>query len=355
MNILKFEGVSKEDKNTTLIDDIYFTLDKGQSIAIKCTEEIALTMMDMILGNMIPSKGSILLEDMTPKEYIKTNKQNIAVIYKEEGFYERLNIIDYLKFFHGLYDSDTDLEDVMARFALLDIAKNKIGSLTYSEKKRVSFARTFISMPNILLIQEPTLNLDRQSNRIIRENIIHMKSLGITILAFSIALEDTILLDGDSYTLNENGLKPIESEIDNGKDNQKEVPDEIQKETESKETNEIELPNIKIDKIPTKIDDKIILFNPMEINYIETLDGCCYINVGTEKFQCSLTLSNLEERLKHIGFFRCHRSYLVNLQRVREVITWTRNSYSLILDDKNKSSIPLSKGRMEELKQILNL
>ncbi len=71
-------------------------------------------------------------------------------------------------------------------------------------------------------------------------------------------------------------------------------------------------------------------------------------------FVCALTLSeSLEARLTGFRFFRCHRSYLVNLQRVREVITWTRNSFSLILDDERKSSIPLSKGRMDELKGVI--
>ncbi len=36
-------------------------------------------------------------------------------------------------------------------------------------------------------------------------------------------------------------------------------------------------------------------------------------------------------------------------------LIWTRNSYSLILDDKKKSTIPLSKGRIEEPKRILNI
>lgn len=342
---LSVEGISKEDRNITLVDNLNFQLEKGQSMIIKCSEEITLLLMDMILGKVIPSKGNIYIEEKTPYDYMKKFKQNIAVIYKEEGFYERLSIKDYLQFFHGLYHSNVDLKEVMRRFALLDIANNKISSLNYSQKKRVSFARVLISEPKILLIQEPTLNLDRQSSLLIRESIVYMTSLGITILAFSISLEDTILLEGDSYILNEKGLNPIENESE----------DEHNGESQSDQSHELESPHFKIDKIPAKIDDKIILFNPMEINYIETLDGLCYINVGKEKFPCSLTLSSLESRLKYFGFFRCHRSYLVNLQRVREVITWTRNSYSLILDDKDKSSIPLSKGRMDELKQILDL
>ena len=66
-------------------------------------------------------------------------------------------------------------------------------------------------------------------------------------------------------------------------------------------------------------------------------------------------MNELEERLLPYGFFRCHRSYIVNLQKVREVITWTRNSYSLVLDDRAKSNIPLSKGKMAELKEMIGL
>jgi ABC-2 type transport system ATP-binding protein len=59
--------------------------------------------------------------------------------------------------------------------------------------------------------------------------------------------------------------------------------------------------------------------------------------------------------LRSYGFFRCHRSYIVNLQKVREVVTFTRNSYSLVLDDARKSSVPLSKTKMAELKEMMGI
>ena len=80
-----------------------------------------------------------------------------------------------------------------------------------------------------------------------------------------------------------------------------------------------------------------------------------HLHIKGEGFPTTFTLNELEERLQHFGFFRCHRSYIVNLQKVREVITWTRNSYSLILDDEKKSNIPLSKTKMAELKGMLGL
>ncbi|MCM1991818.1 LytTR family transcriptional regulator DNA-binding domain-containing protein [Oceanirhabdus seepicola] len=344
MSRLLIEGIWKDERNLTLIEDLNIRVEEGQSIAIKCSEEIALLLINIILGKIIPPKGKVFIEKIINYQYINKNKNNIAVIFREEGFYERLSIKDYLLLFHKIYNSKLDLKEVMRRFALLDMANSEINTLTYSQRKRISFARALISNPKILLIQEPTLNLDRESTLIIRESIPYMNSLGISILAFSVSLEETILLEGDSYTLDEKGFTFYESDFEDEQISNEDV-----------ESEEILKPSFKIDKIPAKIDEKIILFNSIEINYIETLNGVTYINVGKEKFPCSYTLSKLEERLEHSGFFRCHRSYLVNLQKVREVITWTRNSYSLILDDKNKSSIPLSKGRIEELKHILNL
>ncbi len=52
------------------------------------------------------------------------------------------------------------------------------------------------------------------------------------------------------------------------------------------------------------------------------------MHVREGDYVCAMTLSEREARLTGFGFFRCHRSYLVKLQRVREVITWTRNSCS---------------------------
>lgn len=112
---------------------------------------------------------------------------------------------------------------------------------------------------------------------------------------------------------------------------------------------------LRFEKIPAKVNEKIILFDPTEIVLVESNEGISNLHVNGEVFPCSITLNDLSERLQPFGFFRCHRSYIVNLQKVREVITWTRNSYSLILEDSKKSSVPLSKGKLNELKNIIGI
>lgn len=54
-------------------------------------------------------------------------------------------------------------------------------------------------------------------------------------------------------------------------------------------------------------------------------------------------------------FFRCHRSYLVNLSKVKELIPWFKGNYYLIINDESEEEIPVGRTRVNELKKKLNL
>ena len=130
MNILSIEGISKEDKNLTLINNLSLQLKKGQSISVKCSEEIALLLIDIILGKVLPPKGRVFISEIINHEYLKKHKNRIAVIYREEGFYERLSVEEYLLFFQGVYNSTIDFKQVMVRFGL-DLYKKIIKTINY--------------------------------------------------------------------------------------------------------------------------------------------------------------------------------------------------------------------------------
>ncbi len=332
MSNIEFCNISKREGDSVLIEDLNFDLKSGENISIKCSESKALLILDIITKKVKASSGKILVED---NEFYSSS--DLAYIYREEGYYERMSVIEYLKFFKDLNLSELSVNSLIKEYNMTSIKNKRISSLNYSEKRRLSFARANGSNRKTIVVFEPLYNLDRESKQIILTNISDMNKRGISVLSFSTSLEDTLLVGGSCYILNDDGFKLIDEE-------------KIENEEEMSE-----LPKFKIDKIPAKVADKIILINPTEISYIEAENGITYIYYKDEKVSCTLTMTNLENRLKHLGFFRSHRSYLVNLQLIREVVAWTRNSYSLVLDDEKKSSIPLSKGRMDELKELLNL
>ena len=338
--MLKIKSLYKEEKNN-VIKDIDININKGSSISIECSNEISDMLITMILGRDIPAKGEIYLEDIKNDLYLKKNMGRIGVVFREEAFYERMTIEDYMKFFSRVLSSKVDYKDIMLKLALLDIGNVRIKDLNYSQKRRLSFARERLKQPKLLIFQEPILNMHRDGAKVIVENIEELRGEGTAVLITSVLFKDTVMLGEKAYRLDEEGLIEINNSIEEVCNDREEPIDR----------NFI----YKIEKIPAKVEERILLFDPTEIDYVESEEGISNLNIRGEKFPCTLSLTDLEERLKYFGFFRCHRSYLVNLQRVREVITWTRNSYSLSLDDKVKSSIPLSKGRLEELKAVLKL
>jgi len=335
--LLKIEGLYK-DKKGNLVNNITLEIPHGSSVSLECSNYVSDLLVDLVLGREVPARGSIYINDLPNTDYIKNNPGRIGIVPRTDAFYDYMTIDEYLRLFAGITRTELNYKEVMLKLALLDIRHMRIAKLSYTQKRRVSFARERLKQPELLLFQDPILNVDGDSARIIIENIDELCADGTSVLLTSVFFKDTVLVGEKAYRLDAAGLVALGD------------GSEAETQTLARETK-----IYKLEKIPAKVEGKILLFEPKEIDYVESEQGLCNLFVRGEKFSCNLLLSDLEERLTHFGFFRCHRSYLVNLQRVREIITWSRNSYSLILEDKQKSSIPLSKGRLDELKEILNL
>ncbi|BCZ44820.1 ABC transporter [Clostridium gelidum] len=338
--MLEIKNLYKK-QNDNLINNINFKVEKGNLVSIESSSELSDVLIKLILDKEILGTGEIYIEDIKHSEYIKKNKKSIGVVFRDEGFYERLTVDEYMKYYSDIINSKVNYKDIMLKFSLLDIANKKIKTLNYSKRKMLAFAREILKEPKLLICQDPIFNMDKEGIRIILENIEELCSKGTAVLSISMSFKDTMLIGGKTYIIDENGLKENEDKKDDERSelNYKEEKDYLHR----------------IQKIPAKLEERILLFDPIEIDYIESEAGISNLNIRGEKFPCMMTLTELENNLECFGFFRCHRSYIVNLQKVREVITWTRNSYSLTLDDKQKSSIPLSKGKLAELKDILKI
>ncbi|MBC8167940.1 MAG: response regulator transcription factor [Bryobacteraceae bacterium] len=67
------------------------------------------------------------------------------------------------------------------------------------------------------------------------------------------------------------------------------------------------------------------------------------------------TIEELQSNLDPDTFWRVHRSYLVNIHRIREVIPWFKSSYQIRMDDKRGTEIPVSRVQTRRLRALLKL
>ncbi|WP_407270477.1 LytTR family transcriptional regulator DNA-binding domain-containing protein [Radiobacillus sp. PE A8.2] len=348
MAVLNIEKLEKQIEDTIVFPEFNLEILKGQSVSIYSNTNVRNVLLRMIMGEFATLSGKITVNEEIASLYNKAYHSQVGISFLDDGLYERLSIRDNLTFFKRLYSSNQMIDDMLERVQLATIKHKKVSSLTYSEKRRVQMARLLFHDPSLIVLEEPDQNVDVETKRFLLKVLRELQQNDKSILLLTGNMESAITLTDITYRLDEKGLYKINvnEDVSSGfftEENKEESLEEEQG-----------IP-IQFNKIPTRVNEKIVLFDPPEIDYIESYSGQSHVYISGEGFPCVFTLVELEERLKAYGFFRCHRSYIVNLQKVREVVTWTRNSFSLILEDHMKSEIPLSKTKMAELKGMLGL
>ncbi len=112
---------------------------------------------------------------------------------------------------------------------------------------------------------------------------------------------------------------------------------------------------VEIEKLPINQDGRLLLVPYSQIVFIEAYEDYSYVHTSGDKFLTSYRLKNLEERLRRHRFFRVHRKYLVNLEMVTEIASMPGSNFMLRTAGRKKIELPISRRRIGELKQLLNL
>lgn len=104
------------------------------------------------------------------------------------------------------------------------------------------------------------------------------------------------------------------------------------------------------------VNDRDVVVDPMSIIYATIDNGV--ITVVTSDFEGRANRRSMEELqaiLDREMFWRVHRSYLVNINRIKEVVPWFKSSYQLRMDDKKHTEIPVSRVQTRRLRELFKL
>jgi two-component system LytT family response regulator/two-component system response regulator LytT len=103
----------------------------------------------------------------------------------------------------------------------------------------------------------------------------------------------------------------------------------------------------------------MFLVDQKDICYAWIEDGVItVVTAGTAGMEGQSNCRTLEELLDSLDtklFWRAHRSYLVNINRIREVVPWFKSSYQLRMDDKKQTEIPVSRAQTKRLRELFGL
>ncbi len=111
----------------------------------------------------------------------------------------------------------------------------------------------------------------------------------------------------------------------------------------------------KINKLISKNGERISLLSPSELKFIKAEQGNSLAWDGEKHHYLTDTLDQLEQQLSSKGFVRVHRSYLVNIEHIKEIQRWFNGKLMVIINDNNKTEISTSRTGANNLKQLLGI
>ena len=109
-------------------------------------------------------------------------------------------------------------------------------------------------------------------------------------------------------------------------------------------------------KIVVRAASRLLLVDQREICFASIEDGAItVVTPNVEGLSNCRTLEELMDLLDPDAFWRAHRSFVVNLQHIREVVPWFKSSYQLRMDDPKRTEIPVSRSQTKRLRELFNL
>jgi two-component system response regulator LytT len=109
-------------------------------------------------------------------------------------------------------------------------------------------------------------------------------------------------------------------------------------------------------KIVLQAGSRLLLVDQKDVCFAAINEGVITVVTPSVEGQSKCrTLEELFELLDPAVFWRAHRSYLVNINHIREVVPWFKSSYQLRMSDKKQTEIPVSRAQTRRLRELFNL
>lgn len=197
MKILNIQNVSKSYAQTKALNDVSFHVEQGSFVGLLGENGAGKsTLLNIIAGYIQQDQGSVYYNDHRLSESVK-NKSELGIVFQNSVLDKNLSVLENLYVRGSLYSLNKSelksrIEQLTQEFELEPILKQRYGTLSGGQRRKVDIARALIHQPKFLILDEPTTGLDPDIRKTVWDIMKRLrKKENLTILLTTHYMEET--------------------------------------------------------------------------------------------------------------------------------------------------------------------
>lgn len=186
MNLITFDRVDKTfrkgfGQTTTILENISFNIKPGEFVILRGENGAGKsTILNLALGLLKPSSGEVKLMGRSPQD--SNSKLKVGVVLQDTQVPPNAKVTELVQLWRSYYPNALSTEEVLSKVNLKEKEHLDASSLSGGQKQRLYFALALVGNPQLLILDEPTRNLDDKGYEEFWQQIKLCYQAGITIL-----------------------------------------------------------------------------------------------------------------------------------------------------------------------------
>jgi len=176
--IIECRNLSKNYGGTAALNDITLTIGEGVTGLIGPNGAGKSTLIKIILGLMKPSRGTVRVFGLDPWVDGERIRKRIGVLHEKPVFPSWVTGYELLKFtgrLRGLRNLEEEIEETLKHVGLWNVRDKRIGEYSAGMVQRLGIAQAILGYPELVILDEPTANLDPEARKEVIELIKKIK------------------------------------------------------------------------------------------------------------------------------------------------------------------------------------
>lgn len=214
-SILSIQNVTKVYDKHTALNNVSFEVPKGSVFGLLGPNGAGKTSLIRIITNITQAdSGQILLNGVNTKDI---QRGYVGYMPEERGLYKKMKISEQLEYFAALRgmqkkEGKERIGYWLDKMKISDWANKKVEELSKGMQQKIQFIATVMHNPVFLILDEPFSGLDPVNTELLKEEILHLNSLGTTLM-FSTHRMEQVEEICDRIVLINQGQNVLENEV----------------------------------------------------------------------------------------------------------------------------------------------